>query len=194
MCPPEIYKRTVPVNARAYLRGVFGNTDPIDETFFRSDELDVLRESAGRAMSRSSAATRRLAEIQELAHGQGREKWPHLVEHEEDLARPVLDYRDYGADLGALPSLSQMLFGEPGAKLATTLGQAGIDRDEAGNTVLTDQYDFNSFGHAPPTLGDAVAHLVRFDPYLALRAAGGALVPEGAGFPIRVNLGKIEGK
>lgn len=89
---------------------------------------------------------------------------------------------------------------DPASSLATTLGQFGVSKDDEGNFIASDNYDFNWFANMTEnmTTTDALKGIFQQlkggDPYKAMGIIAGKLGTsefEKAGNPVRINLGKL---
>jgi hypothetical protein len=150
-------------NARTFLETAQGKREPITESNFSPEELATLKELIA------------------LRGGD-----------EGDI-----QYRDYQAlgkilrERGKLPmSLSPGLGSmyDPIGNIQTTLGRFKYSRDENGNLIAHDTYDFN-----PPQEGaseeDRLA-VNRTSPYGFIRDYAGQKIPPGYGRQVKINLGK----
>jgi hypothetical protein len=89
---------------------------------------------------------------------------------------------------------------DPASSLATTLGQFGVSKDDKGNFIATDNYDFNWFSEMTENMTTADAlkgifqQLKGGNPYKAMGIIAGKLGTseyEKAGNPVRINLGNL---
>jgi hypothetical protein len=150
-----------PTAGRTLLETVQGNRDPITESSFSQDELEVLRQLA----TKNQGAVR--------------------YKDYDSLAQEL---RSKGKEADSTASLFSL--GSPLGNVRNTLGQFTYKIDPKGNLVLEDTYDFNPPGAPGQTREARTADYGTFGPYNMIREYAGEKVPPGKGRPVRVNLGK----
>jgi hypothetical protein len=150
-----------PTAGRTFLETVQGNRDPITESSFSRDELEVLRQLA----SKNKGAVRY-----------------------KDYDALAQELRSKGKEADSTASLFSL--GSPLGNVRNTLGQFTYKLDPKGNLVLEDAYDFNPPGAPGQTREARTADYGTFGPYNMIREYAGEKVPPGKGRPVRVNLGK----
>ena len=150
-----------PTAGRTFLETVQGNRDPITESSFSRDELEVLRQLA----SKNKGAVRY-----------------------KDYDALAQELRSKGKEADSTASLFSL--GSPLGNVRNTLGQFTYKLDPKGDLVLEDAYDFNPPGAPGQTREARTADYGTFGPYNMIREYAGEKVPPGKGRPVRVNLGK----
>ena len=154
-----------PTAGRTFLETVQGNRDPITESSFSRDELEVLRQLA----SKNKGAVRY-----------------------KDYDALAQELRSKGKEADSTASLFSL--GSPLGNVRNTLGQFTYKLDPKGDLVLEDAYDFNPPGAPGQTREARTADYGTFGPYNMIREYAGEKVPPGKGRPVRVNLGKPTNK
>ena len=149
-----------PTAARTLLESVQGKKEPITETAFSKDELDVLRRLTGSEKGRVS------------------------YEDYSRLAEQLRQEGQSGAD--ATPSLFSL--GSPLGNVRNTLGRFTYTRDPQGNVVIVDKYDFNP-PVSGQTQESRTSDYGVFGPYNMIREYAGQKLPPGKGRDVRINLG-----
>jgi hypothetical protein len=150
-----------PTAGRTFLETVQGKRDPITESSFSKDELEVLRQLANK--DRGAVRYKDYDALAQQLRSKGREA-------------------DSTASLFSL--------GSPLGNVRNTLGQFTYKLDSNGNLVVEDAYDFNPPGAPGQTREARTADYGTFGPYNMIREYAGEKVPPGKGRPVRVNLGK----
>ena len=108
--------KLLPSSYRLYLRSLAGITDPVDESFFKDSELDMLRKKIGRS---------------EISKEVGDENYP--------LPKNTIGYGYRGGkDLSASRALT-----DDETNIDMTIGKANYTKDKDGNYILKDKYDFD---------------------------------------------------
>jgi len=149
-------------NARTFLETVQGNREPITESNFSPDELATLKELiALRGGDAGDIQYRDYLELGKIMRARG--KMPVTLS----------------------PGLGSMA--DPIGNIQTTLGRFKYSRDENGNLIANDTYDFN-----PPQEGpnQEERSIYGVSPYGAIRDYAGQKVPSGYGRQVKINLGK----
>ena len=108
--------KLLPSSYRLYLRSLAGITDPVDESFFKDSELDMLRKKIGRS---------------EISKEVGDENYP--------LPKNTIGYGYRG---GKDLSVSRALTDDE-TNIDMTIGKANYTKDKDGNYILKDKYDFD---------------------------------------------------
>ena len=162
----------IPLNMRAFLGDIFGMGEDINENSLTKAEREELRKVVQRAQS--SGKDR----IEYIDYGTQGEKGSQ--------------YADVGGGGSAVDFFGKVA--DPSYSLKTTLGQAKISRDEKGNTIVTDRYNFNDSDGEFSVLG-----LIKgiknagLSPYAQIRNIAREFGSgEGEGAAVKINLGKID--
>jgi len=117
----DAVRRLAPTNARAYVKGITGDTTPIDESYFKPEELTALRMAAMRGMDEFTSHP---------APG-------YTQEH--------VSYRHYTEPQGVNAfNVDAKMLTDPSVVAMTTIGAAQIERQPGGDVHLVDRYNFNS--------------------------------------------------
>ena len=162
----------IPLNIRAFLGDIFGQSGEINENSLSKAERAELVNAVKRA---------------------------------EDSGKNALEYADYGTQEEGKSQYSDVgggggatdFFGklsDPAYSLKTTLGQARIEKDAKGNTIVVDQYNFNDSDGDFSVLG-----LIKgiknagLSPYAQIRNIARELgSAEGEGSQVKINLGRLD--
>ena len=162
----------IPLNMRAFLGDIFGMGSDINENSLTKAEREELRKVVQRAQS--SGKDR----IEYIDYGTQGEKGSQ--------------YADVGGGGSAVDFFGKVA--DPSYSLKTTLGQAKISRDEKGNTIVTDKYNFNDSDGEFSVLG-----LIKgiknagLSPYAQIRNIAREFGSgQGEGAEVKINLGKID--
>lgn len=151
-----------PTAGRVLLESVQGKRDPITESSFSKDELEVLRQ-----LTRGDKGSVAYSDYQNL----------------------VNQFRAQGKDADATSSLFSL--GSPIGNVRNTLGRFNYTRDPRGNVVIEDSYDFNP-PDANMTQEARTGDYGTFGPYNLIRDYAGEKIPPGSGRNVRINLGLVE--
>ena len=108
--------KLLPSSYRLYLRSLAGITDPVDESFFKDSELDMIRKKVGRS---------------EISKEVGDENYL--------LPKNTIGYGYRG---GKDLSVSRALTDDE-TNIDMTIGKANYTKDKDGNYILKDKYDFD---------------------------------------------------
>jgi len=180
--------KLLPSSYRLYLRSLSGITDPIDESFFKDSELNMLRKKIARS------------EIAKETNDQS-----------YNLPKDTIGYgyRE-GKDFTVFNALT-----DDETNIDMTIGRAKYKKDKDGNYILEDKYNFNSVmgGGYGKTLGETHSKITQAGtdkdiisaalesykkkeiPLAQLaRIIGGINLSGDRGFkgvPIKINLGQI---
>jgi len=164
---PERDEPILPANIRQLIYDVSGGTKPVTEADLKSEELKALKDVVSRARKRNSKA---IEYVDYATEGQGESQ-----------------YADVGGGGSMLGKIA-----DPSYSMKTLVGQARIAKDEKGNTLVIDEYDFNDAvdGSLFDYLKDAYRAGTSF--YKQARAVGKHFGSKpGEGSPVVINLGKI---
>ena len=171
LAPPEKEQPLLPTNIRQFVYDIFGGKETLTEESLQKEEISALREGVIRA----KAAGKEVLEYEDYAtQGQGESQ-----------------YADVGGG-GGFAEFFEKVF-DPSYSMKTTIGQARIEEDEEGNTIVIDRYNFNDaedkFSFMGLMTGIKKAGL---SPYAQVRNIGKQLGSgQGEGSEVRINLGKI---
>jgi hypothetical protein len=151
-----------PTAGKTLLETVQGKREPITESNFSPDELDILRQLVNTKKEDKGAVTY------------------------ADYSNLVKQVRKKGElPVSATPSLFSL--GDALGNVQTTLGQFQYARDPQGNLSVTDTYDFN-----PPnpylTQEARTGEYGAMGPYGLIREYAGEKVPPGKGRQVQINL------
>lgn len=175
-------KDFIPSNARWFLADLLGIDKTFTEDDLTQDELGWLKEFVSK-------------------------KYASQEDRPDTYAANLYDtYDSKGVDPLARVKGTDSLLGlikesyDPASSLATTLGQFGVSKDDKGNFIATDNYDFNWFSEMTENMTTADAlkgifqQLKGGNPYKAMGIIAGKLGTseyEKAGNPVRINLGNL---
>lgn len=164
---PERDEPILPANIRQLIYDVSGGNKPVTEADLKSEELKALKDVVSRARKRNSKA---IEYIDYATEGEGESQ-----------------YADVGGGGSMLGKIA-----DPSYSMKTLIGQARIAKDEKGNTLVIDEYDFNDAvdGSLFDYLKDAYRAGTSF--YKQARAVGKHFGSKpGEGSPVVINLGKV---
>ena len=158
----------LPSNVRQFLYDLSGGTDSFTEKDLKSKERAALINVVRTAQKRNSA----------------------IIEYED---YETTDRGNQYADVGGGGSSILSKVSDPAYSLKTLIGQAQITKDEQGNTLIVDQYNFNNaaeeFDLVDFSKGVAKSG---FSLYKQARNIGTYFGSgKGEGSPVVINLGKI---
>ena len=183
--------KLLPSSYRLYLRSLAGITDPVDESFFKDSELDMIRKKVGRS---------------EISKETGDKNYP--------LPKNTIGYGYRG---GKNLSASRALTDDE-TNIDMTIGKANYTKDKDGNYILKDKYDFDGImggGYGgleaksimrmsgaetdKDLIGAAIESYKNGEMSLAqvARIIGGINLGSDRGFegvPIKINLGQVTDK
>jgi LysM repeat protein len=161
----------IPINIRAFVSDIFGGGSEINEN------------------SLTKAERKELANVVKRAQEQGKSKIEYADYATEGDKQS--QYADVGGGGGAGDFFNKVT--DPAYSLKTTLGQAKISVDKKGNTIVTDQYNFNDSDGEFSVLG-----LIKgiknagLSPYAQIRNIAREFGSgEGEGAQVKINLGKL---
>lgn len=181
----QAYDAIVPTNARAFIRGVLGRTEPIDETFFKPAEIDALRTAASRGLEDAKkpyapAVPPGFTTLTPENIGDLRQ-WnaDHPSDKYRDYKNPHIAYHDYDNpwNMGNRPQNIFQWFRDPSTIAQSTIGAANLETLPSGEIMLRDKYDFDSGRRVPNDL------------WGRLHSMGEKIIPPGKGYDVNVNLG-----
>tara|TARA_R100001463_G_scaffold28575_1_gene65455 strand:- start:2674 stop:3531 length:858 start_codon:yes stop_codon:yes gene_type:complete len=161
----------LPTNVRQFVYDLFGGSETLTEQDLKEEEKEALRKAALRAQSQGKAAIE-YADYGTQVQGQSQ-------------------YADVGGGGGALDFVTKVF--DPEYSMKTTVGQARIEKDNEGNTIIVDRYNFNDSDDKFSFTG-LMSGIKRagFSPYAQLRNIARELGSgEGEGSEVRINLGKL---
>lgn len=171
LAPPEKEQPLLPTNVRQFVYDIFGGKETLTEESLQKEEISALR----KGVIRAKAAGKEVLEYEDYAtQGKGESQ-----------------YADVGGG-GGFAEFFEKVF-DPSYSMKTTIGQARIEEDEEGNTIVIDRYNFNDaedkFSFMGLMTGIKKAGL---SPYAQVRNIGKQLGSgQGEGSEVRINLGKI---
>jgi len=164
-------KKIVPTNVRMLAYDLTGGKDSLTEKDLREEEKLALIEAAQKAKNKGESS---IAYADYGTQEKGKSQ-----------------YADVGGGGGALDFFSKL--NNPEYSMKTTIGQATIEEDKEGNTIIVDQYNFNnadeeiSFSRFLSGVRNA-----GFSPYAQVRNIAREFgSSEGEGSEVRINLGKL---
>ena len=161
----------IPTNVRQFVYDLFGGSETLTEKNLKKEEKEALRKAALRAQSQGKKAIE-YADYGTQSGGQSQ-------------------YADVGGGGGALDFVTKVF--DPEYSMKTTVGQARIEKDDEGNTIIVDRYNFNDSDDKFSFTG-LMSGIKRagFSPYAQLRNIARELGSgEGEGSEVRINLGKL---
>ena len=164
------YDLRLPTAVRQFAHDIFGGEEARTEEYFKEAELKALKEDIVPA-----AIARGSTEIHYR-------DYPTKKSQEEQLFRP-----------DSLAGKFEKVLTNPTYSVAKTIGEARITRDDDGNTIIEDRYNFND---APDQFrfSGLVNDITRIglSPMAQLRNIGKHLGSgPGEGSLVRINLGKL---
>jgi LysM repeat protein len=161
----------IPTNVRQFVYDLFGGSETLTEQDLKQEEKEALKNAALRAQSQGKKAIE-YADYGTQAAGQSQ-------------------YADVGGGGGALDFVTKVF--DPEYSMKTTIGQARIEQDDEGNTIIVDRYNFNDSDDKFSFTG-LMSGIKRagFSPYAQLRNIARELGSgKGEGSEVRINLGKL---
>jgi hypothetical protein len=160
---PASVVSALPTSGRTLLESVQGKRDPITESNFSSEELDVMRQLIAAKGTPSGSVS--------------------YVDY-NNMAEKMMSEGKMPSSIS--PSLFSM--GDPRGNVQTTLGQFRYVRDPQGNLQVVDSYDFN-----PPNQRDTrearTGDYGATGLYGLVREYAGEKIPPGRGRDVKINLG-----
>lgn len=167
-------KSVIPLNVGAFISDLLGVDTPITERHLNKEEFESLAEIARRAKEAGKEIIE-YADYQTQGKGQSQ-------------------YSDVGGGGGNLDFFKKIF--DPKYSLKTTLGQARIEEDEDGNTIIKDRYNFNNAAGGLDAIEFAKGmKSAGFNAYAQLRNIATALGSgPGEGSEVIINLGRLTPK
>ena len=158
-----------PTAIRLFINDLMGGEDTKTEEFFKEEELDVYREAVPAALARGSTE----------------------LHYEDYPTQESLDEQFFSPD--SVAGQFEKVLANPTYSAAKSIGEARITKDNEGNTVLQDRYNFND---APDQfkfsslINDVID--IGFAPMVQMRNIGKHFGSgRGEGSQININLGKL---
>jgi hypothetical protein len=161
----------IPTNVRQFVYDLFGGTETLTEKDLKKSEREALKEAALRAQRQGKKA------IEYADYG--------------TQQKGESQYADVGGGGDALDFVSRVF--DPSYSMKTTIGQARIEKDKEGNTIIVDRYNFNDADDKFSFTG-LMAGVKRagFSPYAQIRNIARELGSgQGEGSEVRINLGQL---
>jgi len=161
----------ISTNVRQFVYDLFGGTETLTEKDLKKSERKALKQAALRAQSQGKQA------IEYADYG--------------TQQKGESQYADVGGGGDALDFVSRVF--DPNYSMKTTIGQARIEKDKDGNTIIVDRYNFNDSDDKFSFTG-LMAGVKRagFNPYAQIRNIAKELGSgQGQGSEVRINLGQL---
>lgn len=184
---PELRKRILPINMRQLAYDVFGGDDDLTEIDLSPEEFNAAKEVVKNALQRKSNVIS-YADYQTVPKG--------MKSVYDDPA-----YADVGGSIKGSQGVIKKSFNDPKYALKTTIGQARITKNDKGETIIEDQYNFNekswkdrsfSIEGLKTFLGD-MKNVIKQPEYFGPRMLGSYLGSgPGEGSMVKINLGVID--
>lgn len=184
---PELRKRILPINMRQLAYDVFGGDDDLTEMDLSPEEFNAAKEVVKNALQRKSNVIS-YSDYQTVPKGM-----------KSVYTDPA--YADVGGSIKGSQGVIKKSFNDPKYALKTTIGQARITKNDKGETIIEDQYNFNekswkdrsfSVEGLKTFLGD-MKNVIKQPEYFAPRMLGSYLGSgPGEGSMVKINLGVID--
>jgi len=184
---PELRKRILPINMRQLAYDVFGGDDDLTEIDLSPEEFNAAKEVVKNALQRKSNVIS-YTDYQTVPEG--------MKSVYDDPA-----YADVGGSIKGSQGVIKKSFNDPKYALKTTIGQARITKNDKGETIIEDQYNFNekswkdrsfSIEGLKTFLGD-MKNVIKQPEYFGPRMLGSYLGSgPGQGSMVKINLGVID--
>jgi len=184
---PELRKRILPINMRQLAYDVFGGDDDLTEVDLSPEEFNAAKEVVKNALQRKSNVIS-YTDYQTVPKG--------MKSVYDDPA-----YADVGGSIKGSQGVIKKSFSDPKYALKTTIGQARITKNDKGETIIEDQYNFNekswkdrsfSVEGLKTFLGD-MKNVIKQPEYFGPRMLGSYLGSgPGQGSMVKINLGVID--
>lgn len=169
--PVERSRSIIPLNIKAFLGDLLGYDTPITEEHLDEEEYQSLIEITRRA----------------------KEAGKNIIEYNDykTQSEGQSQYADVGGGGGNLDFFKKIF--DPKYSLKTTLGQARIEEDDDGNTIIRDQYNFNNAGGGLDAIEFAKGiKNAGFNAYAQARNVATAFGSgPGEGSEVIINLGRL---
>lgn len=183
----KLKKRILPINMRQLAYDVFGGDDDLTEIDLSPEEFNAAKEVVRNALQRKSNVIS-YSDYQTVPKG--------MKSVYDDPA-----YADVGGSIKGSQGVIKKSFNDPKYALKTTIGQARITKNDKGETLIEDQYNFNekswkdrsfSVEGLKTFLGD-MSNVIKQPEYFAPRMVGSYLGSgPGEGSMVKINLGVID--
>lgn len=169
---PKESKGIIPTNLKQFVKDLFGSDDLVTEEDITPEEKEALVA----AVKKAKEQNKNILEYNDYQTQQSGEN----------------QYKDVSSALDNKSFFSRVA--DPAYSMKTTIGQAQIKEDEAGNTIILDRYNFN----------DAKPEFDLVDFLKSVKSAGGSVYGQARnlarwfgssgeeGAPVAINLGKID--
>ena len=184
---PQLRKRILPINMRQLAYDVFGGDDDLTEIDLSPEEFNAAKEVVRNALQRKSNVIS-YTDYQTVPEG--------MKSVYDDPA-----YADVGGSIKGSQGVIKKSFNDPKYALKTTIGQARITKNDKGETIIEDQYNFNekswkdrsfSIEGLKTFLGD-MKNVIKQPEYFGPRMLGSYLGSgPGEGSMVKINLGVID--
>lgn len=184
---PELRKRILPINMRQLAYDVFGGDDDLTEIDLSPEEFNAAKEVVKNALQRKSNV---------ISYSDYKTVPKGMKSVYTDPA-----YADVGGSIKGSQGVIKKSFSDPKYALKTTIGQARITKNDKGETIIEDQYNFNekswkdrsfSVEGLKTFLGD-MKNVIKQPEYFAPRMLGSYLGSgPGEGSMVKINLGVID--
>jgi len=194
----NIYKESIPANLRMAMKSIV-NPTPVNENNFTRKELELMKKVRTNSANRSSTPGAKTAQdvmsilktlnkntkvkspFQNNANSQiyADEAYQALKEQYD----PSLQYADYPRE-GYMNSKHPIVssYSSPSYALANTIGRAIYNKDNKGNTIISDTYDM-------PSLSDK--ENFKRNTSKGMQITHELIRRYGKPMPVNINLGKI---
>lgn len=183
----KLRKRILPINMRQLAYDVFGGDDDLTEIDLSPEEFNAAKEVVKNALQRNSNVIG-YTDYQTVPKG--------MKSVYDDPA-----YADVGGSIKGSQGVIKKSFNDPKYALKTTIGQANITKNDKGETIIEDRYNFNekswkdrsfSVEGLKTFLGD-MSNVIKQPEYFAPRMVGSYLGSgPGEGSMVKINLGVID--
>ena len=167
----DTIRDAIPTNIRQLAYDVTGGTEDLTENNLQEDEKKALIDAVNLAKKEGRTAI----------------EYGDYATHKKGQSQ----YRDVGGGGGPRAFISKL--SNPAYSMKTTLGQASFKEDAEGNTIITDQYNFND-STGEPSLLRFIGGVKSAGPSLYGQARNVAREfgsQEGEGSEVTINLGNL---
>jgi soluble lytic murein transglycosylase-like protein len=178
----DVGRAAVPVNIRTFVSHLAGDRGKITERLFAKSDLDALRAAVRTNMSKGNADK-------------------GVIGYGEYGGNGTDEFSSWGRSPGVITSIADS-YTDPKFRMETTVGMATWRKDDKGNIIVEDRYNFNAPGRAfvdkkkkenGGTLG-ALVYGYKAAGIVGVLNALGNIVGDTEGEPgnkVQINLGKI---
>lgn len=184
----DAYKAAVPTRERMFIRGMMGDTSPVDESYMRPEDIA--------AMQRMVRVNEKLRADPRMTEGNQHRKLVRSpdggINFSEDLyTGPVgkkVSYDTYESAnaLGVPEDVTELP--------REQMGQFHYDADADGNVIVQDRYDFNQYpAGQEPSLREVATNAIKQRSMAPVAGyLGSKFIPDDGkhGYDVRVNIGK----